>query len=144
MSAEWNATTISFCGIEVGPPHIPRELPTPDYGLRVKKTYMSEGAELPGLCVKEPLGGHDSYGTIAFRLSAMSKANVDTFLTAAFDLWTPRTLAISAPGGIVSWTVCFGENGFTHRLIPGRGYFDTEAWICGFKLEVLTIGPEGS
>jgi hypothetical protein len=134
MSQEWQQTVITFCGATFP---APVELPLPQYGSRMKKHYMTDGDDA-ALCIREPLGVHVSYGTIAFRLSGLSKAQVVAMAAAHFDQATPRDLVFTSPDGTTTFEVLFGEGGFSPKMLPRSGYGDARRYAVDLKLEILT------
>ena len=131
---EHQLTTITLCGITFP---APEELPLPQYGSRMKKHYMTDGDEA-GLCVREPLGVHVSYGTIGFTVRGLTKDQITTLADAHFDQATPKTLTFNSPDGTTSFQVLFGENGFNPKMIKRSGYSIGGRYVADFKLEILT------
>lgn len=134
MSQEHQLTTINFCGINFPAPD---ELPLPQYGSRMKRRYMCNGEELLGLCLREPLGVHISYGTFEFRLAGCTRAQVETMAAAHFNQWTPKVLTFHSPDGDQSFSVLFSDNGFKPKLKRRSGFNDPRRYDVDIKLEML-------
>lgn len=138
MSQEHQLTTFHFCGLEFPAPD---ELPLPQYGSRQKRIYMSPGLVggnlVSGLCVREPLGVHPSYGSISFRIAGCTKAQMQAMATAYMDQYAIKLLTFHSPDGDQGFHVLFAENGFKPKLKRRRGYNDPCSYDVDLNLEVL-------